>query len=144
MKSLSVNDRLSFFFSHNLPYIGRSHWWYWVRDGCTAIIFCKACQNCLRQSFVFVQFIMQRKQRQLGQKQFDTYHKIDCCAAIHGQIMNNIPNENRIIMLSCTNFFFLRFWDFFFFVTPRFPFFFFYSHCIPTSSSYLSLTGDNC
>ena len=29
--------------------------------------------------------IMQRKQRQLGQKQFDSmFYEIDCCAAIHG------------------------------------------------------------
>ena len=33
---------------------------------------------------------------------FDNY-KIYCCAAIHGRIwMNNVPNESKIIMLSCT------------------------------------------
>ena len=38
-------------------------------------------------------FIMQHKQRQLGQNQFDMFYKIDCCAAIHGRIwMNNVPN----------------------------------------------------
>ena len=60
-----------------------------------------------------------------------TFYKIDCCAATHGRMwMNNIPNESRIIMLSCTDIscccFFLggelR-------VNPGFPFFF-YSHCI--------------
>ena len=74
--------------------------------------FCKTCQNWLCPSFEFVQFdesslgtqssadawivakvpanaIMQCKQRQtLGQKQFDTFYKIDCCIAIHGRIWN--------------------------------------------------------
>ena len=39
----------------------------------------------------------------LDKNNVDMFYKIDCCAAIHGCIwMNNVPNESRIIMLSCT------------------------------------------
>ena len=39
----------------------------------------------------------------LDKNNFDMIYKTDCCAAIHGQIwMNNVPNESRMIMLSCT------------------------------------------
>ena len=59
----------------------------------------------------------------LDKNNFDMFYRIDCCAAIHGRIwMNNIPNESRIIMLSCTEiteiifFFFLFFLLLFFFI----------------------------
>ena len=61
---------------------------------------------------------------------FDMFYKIDCCAAIIGRIwMNNVPNESRIIMLSCTEIsFVVSFFDFEKFgVKPGFPFF--NSHC---------------
>ena len=54
----------------------------------------------------------------LDKKKFDMFYKTDCCAAVHGRIwMNNVPNESRIIMLSCTEIsfviYFFRFWKFF-------------------------------
>ena len=66
----------------------------------------------------------------LDRNKFDMFYKIDCCAAIHGQIwMNNVPNESRIIMLPCTEINFVRsFFDFEQFgVKPGFPFFSFNS-----------------
>ena len=39
----------------------------------------------------------------LDKTNFDMFYKIDCCAALHGRMwMNNVPNWNRLIMLSCT------------------------------------------
>ena len=106
--------------------------------------FCKACQNCLHPSFEFVQCSTQCRadawnvallwklpQRpscsanaNLDKNNFDMFNKIDCCAAIHGQIwMNNIPNERRIIMLSGTEInFVISFFNFEKFgVKPGFP-----------------------
>ena len=59
------------------------------------------------------------------------FYKIYCCAAIHGCIwMNNVPNESRICMPSCTEISFVisfftikKFW-----IKPGFPFL--NSHCI--------------
>ena len=93
--------------------------------------FCKACQNCLRPSSVIVHnavrmhelllccersrichHIMQHKHK-LRPIFFDMFYKIDCCAAVHGRIwMNNVPNESKIIMLSCTESVMLYFFDF--------------------------------
>ena len=87
----------------------------------------------------------------LDTNNFDMFYKIDCCAAIHCRIwMNNVPNESRIILLSCTEisllYIFARVLFFFFFsclfivVKPGFPWlflsfflfflFFLKSHCI--------------
>ena len=67
----------------------------------------------------------QKKTHQLMDKNnFDMFYKIDSCAAIHGRIwMNNVPNESRIIMLSCTEIsFVISFFDFEkFWVKPGFP-----------------------
>ena len=122
-------------------YIGRS---YWVRDGCSAIIFVKhvktvfnqvlslytkqcGCINCCFVVKAPANAIMQRK-CQLGQKQFWLFYKLNCCAAIHGRIwMNDVPNESRIIMLSCTEVSFVisffRFWGIL--IRTRVSFFFF-------------------
>ena len=65
----------------------------------------------------------------LDKTNFEMFYKIDCCAAIHGQIwMNSVRNESRMIVLSCTekNW---KFCDIFFFnfekfgVKPGFSFF---------------------
>ena len=61
----------------------------------------------------------------LDKNNFDIFYKIDCRAAIHGwKWMNNVPNESRIIMLSCTEIsFVISFFDFLKFgVKPGFPF----------------------
>ena len=51
----------------------------------------------------------------LDKNNFDMFYNIDCCAAIHGRIwMNNVPNERRIIMLSCTVISFVIFFPNFF------------------------------
>ena len=62
------------------------------------------CVNCCFVVKAPANAIVQHKQRQLGprKKCFNMFYKIDCCAAIHGRIwMNNVPNESRIVMLSC-------------------------------------------
>ena len=97
-------------------YIGRSHW---VRDGCSAIIFVKnvrtvfvqVLHNAVRMHELLVSCESSRKCHHAEQttptcmdkNNIDVFYKTDCCAAIHGRIrMNNVPNESRIIMLSCT------------------------------------------
>ena len=64
----------------------------------------------------------------LDKNNVDMFYKIDCCATIHGQIwMNNVPNESRIILLSCTEISFVKYiyiFFFFFLVKPGFPIFF--------------------
>ena len=61
------------------------------------------------------------------------FYKIDCSAAIHGWIwMNKVPNESRIIVLSCTEVSFVTsFFEFEKFgVKPLIVTFFVNSHCI--------------
>ena len=94
LKLLSMDDSIFIFLSYGI-YIGRLY-------GCISNHFCKACQNCLRPGFEFVQCIgcmnccfvvkvpgnaiMQHKQRQLEQNNFDMFYRIYCCVAIHGRI----------------------------------------------------------
>ena len=106
IKLLSVDDSIFIFLS--LWYIGRS---YWIRDGCSAIIFVKHVKT------VFIQVLSYSTQinadasivallwklpqmpscstnnANLDKTNFDMFYKIDCCAAIHDQIwMNYVPN----------------------------------------------------
>ena len=65
----------------------------------------------------------------LDKNSFDMFYQIDCCAAIHGWIwMHNVPNESRILMVSCTVLSFaISVFDFEKFgVKPWFFFFFFF------------------
>ena len=99
---------------------------------------CNACQNCLHPSFALLLCCeSSRKCHHAAQttrtwtKTILTFYKIYCCSARIS--MNNVPNESRIIMLSCIEIsFVISFFDFeihVFGVKPRFPFlFFFYSH----------------
>ena len=88
-----------------------------------------ACQNCLCPSFALLWKLLQMpscstNNTKLDKNNFGMFYKIDCCAAIHGQIwMNNVPNESRIIMLSCTEVSFaISFFNFEKFgVKPGFP-----------------------
>ena len=100
IKLFSVDDSIYLFF---LWFIGHL---YWVRDGCSAIIFVKyACQNS-SSKFCFVALLWKLPQMpscSANKANFDMFYKTDCCLAIHGHTrMNNVPNESRIIMLSCT------------------------------------------
>ena len=100
---------------------------YWVRDGCSAILFVMHVKTV----FVKVRFALllccesSANSANLDKTILICFHKIDCCAAIRGRIwMNNISNESRIIMLSCTEIsFVISFFDFGkFWVNPDFPF----------------------
>ena len=140
---------LFFFHMVHLPVFDHS---YWVRDGCSAIIFVKHVKTVfvqvhnavwLHELLFLLLFcessrnaMMQRKQRTFAQNNFDMFYKIDRCAAIiRGRIwINNvyIPNEIRIIMLVCTEISFVTcFFDLEKFgVKPGFPVFFFNSRCV--------------
>ena len=86
----------------------------------------------------------------MDKNNFDIFYKIDCCAAIHGQIsMNNVPNESRIIMLSCTKISFVIYFFEFEKVGVKLGFPFFYnSHCIWNHSLWHACTcisiSNNC
>ena len=123
LKFLSVDDSICIFLSWHIDHS------YWVRDGCSAIIFVKHVKT------VFVQVHNAGRMRELllccessgnchhaaqttptwGGGGMTCFYKIDCRAAIHGRIrMNNVPHESRIIMLSCTEISFVTpfFFDF--------------------------------
>ena len=142
MTLLSVDDSIFIFLSYGTlvihigsEMVARNH-------------FCKACQNCLHPSFDFVHadaWIVallwklpqmpscSTNNANLDKNTFDMFDKIDCCAAVHGRIwMNNVPNESRRIMLSCTAIsFVISFFNFEkFWVKPRVSFFFFFTHSV--------------
>ena len=157
---LSVDD--SNFFSSSYPwYIGHM---YWVMDGCSAIIFVKhilvyqtvfvqvlsLCShsthlhNAVQMHELIVALLWKLLQMpscsannsNLSKNNDAMFYKIDCCAATHGRIwMNNVPNESRIIMLSCAEISFVKFFDFEKFGShPRVSFFFFFTHTVELSS----------
>ena len=116
IKLLAVDDSVFMFLL--LWYIRRS---YWVRDGCSAIIFVKHIKTVVVQVLSYsaqcsadtwiVALLWKLPQMpscsannaNLDKNNFDMFYQFYCCAAINGQIwMNNVPNESRIIMLSCT------------------------------------------
>ena len=108
MKLLWVDDNIFIFLSYGTLVVHIGH----IRDGCSSIILCKTCQNCLHPSFAIVHKAVRMhyytvvllwtlpqmppcstNNANLDKTNFDMFHKIDCCAAIHGRIwMNNIPN----------------------------------------------------
>ena len=91
-----------FFFQSSIWYIGRS---YWVRDGCSAIIFVfsmsklsssKFCHSTQSSADALIVALLWKlpqmpscstNNANLDKTNFDMFYKIDCCAAIHGQIM---------------------------------------------------------
>ena len=71
----------------------------------------------------------------LDKNNIDMFYKIDCCDVIYHWIwMNNLPNESRIIMLSCTEISFVIY-NIFVFCFLKFGvkpgFLAFNSHCRP-------------
>ena len=125
--------------------------------------FCKAGQNCIRPSFEFVTqcsagalivaLLWKLSQmpscsaNNMDKNNFDVFYQIEGCAAINGRIwMNNIPNENIIIMLSCTEICFVI--SLFnlekFGVKPGLPFFTLYIYMFSQETLRTSFGFQNC